>query len=290
MALLRRRTLTPAELATRRSNAKMAAARRAGAGHARALLSEPARRAMLALGEDPAEFERACQDLRRLCPPGDPLAARLAHDLAKLYWRKGRLERARDALLRLEMEDVERSRQSLREELGAFLRESSGERILRLCISPKGGPAARLALSLAYVEAVRARVARREFGGYQRAALERLPDVAASPRATPLELQFRQIVLAVERGNSPEDRDCENLLKLLDEEIASLRERLDRVREKSERPDPAARDERLLALSEPLNEFSRQENFLDRAIDRKTKVFISYLRTRRALRDAPAPR
>ena len=60
--------------------------------------NEPA--VMSALGEDPAQFEAERQALLESCGPGDELWYHQIDDLARLYWRRSRLERAQGALVR----------------------------------------------------------------------------------------------------------------------------------------------------------------------------------------------
>jgi hypothetical protein len=54
---------------------------------------------MSALGEDPAQFEAERQALLASYGPGDELWYRQLDDLARLYWRRSRLERAQGALV-----------------------------------------------------------------------------------------------------------------------------------------------------------------------------------------------
>ena len=48
---------------------------------------------MHALGEDPAQFEALKQELRGSFSPGDAFLEKQVDDLARLYWRRDRLER-----------------------------------------------------------------------------------------------------------------------------------------------------------------------------------------------------
>jgi hypothetical protein len=77
------------------------------------------RESMPALGEDGEAFDRLCAQLREAYRPADNVASLQVEDLAKLYWRRSRLERARDALLRSEIEqareeEAERGREARR--------------------------------------------------------------------------------------------------------------------------------------------------------------------------------
>ena len=110
MSLRKSPSVTPDLAAANRGNAQNSTGPRTPAGkdHSRlnalkhglytAAQNEPV--VMLALGEDPAEFEAERQALLESYGPGDELWYHQIDDLAKLYWRRSRLERAQGALVR----------------------------------------------------------------------------------------------------------------------------------------------------------------------------------------------
>jgi hypothetical protein len=63
--------------------------------------------AMLTLGEDPKEFEALEENLMTTYGPGDTLWTNQIEDLAKLYWRRGRLERMQSGVMRRALQEVE---------------------------------------------------------------------------------------------------------------------------------------------------------------------------------------
>lgn len=114
MSLRRNATLTPSKLAAQRSNARRSTGPRTEAGKARsrwnalrhgAWASEAAwtDAAHRVLGEDPEEFTRLRQRLFAVSGPADdPFWKAQIEDLARLYRRRGRLDRAWEVLIERE--------------------------------------------------------------------------------------------------------------------------------------------------------------------------------------------
>lgn len=127
MSLRKSPRLTTRLLAANRQNARKSTGPRTLAGkahvklnalkHGRCTASDATRESMLAAGEDPEGFERLYQELLNAYEPADALWAKQVEDLAKLYWRRGRLERARAALMRRELDRLEQERQQRRKEI-----------------------------------------------------------------------------------------------------------------------------------------------------------------------------
>jgi hypothetical protein len=110
MPLVHPRPLSPRQMAANRLNARKSTGPRTAAGKRRVALNalkhacdarrESAFRSVMArLGEDPAEFDRLVENLRRVWHPSDPLQELLVRDLARLYWQKLRAERVREEAL-----------------------------------------------------------------------------------------------------------------------------------------------------------------------------------------------
>jgi hypothetical protein len=72
---------------------------------------------MLALGEDLEEFEYLKKELMLSYGPGEILWQKQIDDLARLYWRRQRLERAQEGVMRRAMLAVEYERTSANGEL-----------------------------------------------------------------------------------------------------------------------------------------------------------------------------
>ncbi len=112
MSLRKSPRLTPQLLAANRRNARLSTGPRTPAAkqnsklnalkHGRYAALENHYQTMLALGEDLEEFESLKQELMTAFGPGDALWKKRLEDLARLYWRRVRLEKApveRDACL-----------------------------------------------------------------------------------------------------------------------------------------------------------------------------------------------
>jgi hypothetical protein len=114
MSLRKSAQVSPELAAANRGNAQNSTGPRTPAGkeHSRlnalkhglytAAQNEPA--VMSALGEDPAEFEAERQALLESYGPGDELWYHQIDDLARLYWRRSRLDRAIDRKVRILMQ------------------------------------------------------------------------------------------------------------------------------------------------------------------------------------------
>jgi hypothetical protein len=117
MSLRKAPQLTPQLLAAARNNARHSTGPRSPAAkrnsklnalkHGAYVSDENQRQAMRALGEDPEQFQTLIQELRSAFGPGDALWEKQIEDLAWLYWRRKRLERAQDGLRRRALQGVE---------------------------------------------------------------------------------------------------------------------------------------------------------------------------------------
>jgi hypothetical protein len=117
MSLRKSPELTPELLAAARQNAQHSTGPRSAAAkqnsklnalkHGGRVRHENRCQAMLALGEDPEQFQTLIQELMRAFGPGDALWEKQIEDLAWLYWRRKRLERAQDGLRRRALQGVE---------------------------------------------------------------------------------------------------------------------------------------------------------------------------------------
>ena len=117
MSLRKSPQLTPRLLAAARTNAQHSTGPRSPAAkqnsklnalkHGAYVSDENQRQAMLALGEDPQEFEDLKQQLMRAFGPGDALWEKQIEDLAWLYSRRERLERAQAGLRRRALQGID---------------------------------------------------------------------------------------------------------------------------------------------------------------------------------------
>jgi hypothetical protein len=68
---------------------------------------------MRALGEDPERYAALKRELATAYGPADALWDRQIEDLARLYWRRNRIERMETGLMRDALEEVEERRRGL---------------------------------------------------------------------------------------------------------------------------------------------------------------------------------
>jgi hypothetical protein len=125
---------------------------------------------MLALGEDPAQFDALKQELRDSFGPGDAFLEKQVDDLARLYWRRDRLERMEGGLMRGALLELDARQHERRLEIeGASFQP--GQALNRDLTEPSD-PAARRRLQRSFLGLVREQVAARSFLPWQGAALE----------------------------------------------------------------------------------------------------------------------
>jgi len=140
MSLIKRSPISARQRASNRSNARKSTGPRSieGKNHSRlnglkhGLCAQPFRRVMSELGEDPQEFDRFHQGLRESTEPANTLEAQLTEDLAVLWWKKRRSERAQGGVQAYEVERVKGARRRQRyeaERLGIEQRAEEAEEV-----------------------------------------------------------------------------------------------------------------------------------------------------------------
>jgi hypothetical protein len=117
MCLRKSPELTPELVEAARRNAQHATGPRSEAGKEKVKMNavkhgfysaaENHQLTMLALGEDPQEYKALIQQMMTTYGPGDALWCRQIEDLAKLYWRRSRLERMQTGVMRRALLGVE---------------------------------------------------------------------------------------------------------------------------------------------------------------------------------------
>ena len=125
---------------------------------------------MRALGEDPAQFEALKQELSASFSTGDPFVEKQVDDLARLYWRRDRLERSQTGLMRRALLALEEQQHRRRKEIEDCTMEV-GEG-LNVTHEAPTDPAARLRLLLSFLALIRFQVHSRYFLAWQAAALQ----------------------------------------------------------------------------------------------------------------------
>jgi hypothetical protein len=118
---------------------------------------------MRALGEDPEHYAALKRDLATAYGPGDALWDRQTEDLARLYWRRNRLERMETGLMRDALEEVEEERRSLARDLADVTFEPSQCETVAPNLPQPTHPLVRLRLLISLWGVIREQVGRRYF-------------------------------------------------------------------------------------------------------------------------------
>lgn len=282
MSLRQSSTLTPAKQQANRANAQRSTGPRTVEGLNRASrnslkdghYADLSRETMLALGEDPEEFESLRAELRAAFEVEDAIAEAMVADLAKLYWRQRRWERASEGLLRaerreweMEQENEEKSRSY---QSSTIAREQFAQFGLRW--SPDSPAKCRRLAEL--LETIRERVAQRDFTEDLSSLLDMIYGQRPLWRGQMLWFLWRALHGAQYAGKKLPDTMAQLLEKELDEEIGTLREAAERARAARAELAPADRDARLMPFHPHGAWLAEQGHKLDRAIDRKIRLLI----------------
>jgi hypothetical protein len=332
MSLRKSPELTPELRAARRSNARRSTGPRTPAGkqnskfngarHGAYAASENHYHIMRALGEDPQEFEMLKQQLMVSYGPADALWQHQVEDLAKLYWRRQRLERAQEGMMRRALLAAQEHQRRRREEMaGATFDASQPLEILAAPLSESTDLGVRLRRILSSLGVIRRWVAQTsavevcgsssdpdtnrgaQIRGSALPGSETNQQSAVRNAQSPITNQqspiadaqstierlyrgmmgWRQVQLlkllrqASEPGPSapPGDPPRQELLKLLDQEIARVREEFEYGEKVNEERAILERDACLVPVGDEWRTLVRLEDALDRSIDRKVKILLA---------------
>ena len=312
MSLRKSPQLTPALLAAARANAQHSTGPRSAAAkrnsklnalkHGGRVSDENRYQAMLALGEDPEEFENLKQELMSACP-GDALWEKQIDDLTWLYWRRERLERAQAGLKRRALQGIDDWQHRRQQEMARVTFDASQPWAIDLDMTEPADPGVRLRMLLSFLELIRAQVKQRNFKPRQASEIETLyhndvgwrqarllallrlfKESSGPPASRPdpeLEEMLRQQFGPRESAGEPQYQE---LLRLLEEEIASVREEFEYAEKANEERAAIERDACLAPEGETWKMMLRQEAALDHSIDRKVRIL---LRLRKDAADRP---
>jgi hypothetical protein len=175
MSLRKSPELTPELLEAARRNAQHATGPRSAAGkenvkmnalkHGFYAAAQNQQLAMLALGEDPQEFEALEQELLTTYGPGDALWRRQIEDLAKLYWRRQRLERMQTGVMRRALQAVEEEQHRREREMANATFDPAHPEMLEIAVAEPTDAGVRLRRILSTLGVIRARVAQDPLSG-----------------------------------------------------------------------------------------------------------------------------
>jgi hypothetical protein len=304
MSLRKSPQLTPALLVAARQNAQHSTGPRSPAAkqnvklnalkHGAYVRGENQHQAMAALGEDPERFQTLRQELMSAFGPGDALWEKQIEDLAWLYCRRERLERAQEGLKRRALQAVDDWQHRRQQEMARVTFDASQHEMLNVNLSGSTDRGVALRKILSFLELVQEEVKHRTFRPRQYAILESLyqgmmgwrpalifrllhrfsdPLHLDAQRADEEERQFflRETGYAYEPPGEPERQE---LLRLLEEEIASVREEFAYAEKSNAERVAIERDACLAPEGETWRMMLRQEAALDRSIDRKVRILL----------------
>ena len=284
MGLTRPLTVTEKKAAANRQNAQHSTGPRSEAGKQNSSLNGLVHglysqtrtyEAMLALGENPLEFERLRARLQQTWGFGlDPLLDVEIDELAWKLWCKQRVERFRDSMLvaRKEQADTEGRRRE-REYIRDTVDQEEARRIglRRLKDSPAAFEQSLVMLQLLKEDAQRSDFASDHLGHMLYLYGE---EEEFSERGMVIRTLFRQLAHPQEEkeGTSPK-KQRERLLRLIEEERQEVEAQYLLFRRDHIELTPAVRGA-MLAADEATRWIIREAAALDRAIDRKIRLLM----------------
>jgi len=285
MSLRKSPQITPERHAARQASAQHSTGPRTPCGKQHSMLnalrhgerSDPAhhRLVMQALGEDPLEFEYLQKQLLLSYGPGDILWERQLDDLGRLYWRRGRQERAIEGMMRRARLESQERRQRQRQELAAATFQDPAA--LAYDLEVPADPAVRLRLLLSYLEIVRGQAQECQFEPRQAAVLRTHYGGCGGKG-------FRQARLCdlVERFRQPAESEraerYAELLGLLEAEIERVRGELEYALALSAEKADAEAESGPGPEDAEWQTLRRREGTLDRSIDRKVRILLAMRR------------
>ena len=317
MSLRKSPELTPELLAAARQNAQHSTGPVSAAAKQNSKLNalkhgvyvsdENQRQAMRALGEDPEQFEALREELRSAFGPGDALWERQIDDLAKLYWRRERVQRAQAGLKRRALQGVDDWQHRRQREMARVTFDASQHELLDWNLPLPSDREVRLRETLSYLEVIREQVRQGVYRPRQQTVLESLYRGEEGWRSMLIHALLFRFCQAEELArNDPDQKHYveylratgtypeppgegkqQELLRLLGEEIASVEEEWAYAERQNEERAAIERDACLAPQGETWNMLLRQEGSLDRSIDRKVRILLTLRKESASLAAAP---
>ena len=317
MSLRKSTALTPRRVDAARHNAGRSTGPRSPAGKERMKLNalkhgleaaaENEAAVMRALGEDPERFASLRQELAASYGAGEALGERQIDDLARLYWRRERLERMQTGLMRQALEAVEARGRVRREEIAAVTFPPSRIEAPNLDMGEPTDRCARLRLQLSLLEVVRGQVLKGHYPEGQQKVIGKYQDKTMGwrpARLRQLQWRFGEWTYYKQKGEPEALKKCvqqtmggeanmnllwQELVRLLEEEIAALKVRFAEAVKAEEEKEAAERDACLAPEGKTWETLARQEMALDRSIDRKVRILLSLRKEQTSRRNPESP-
>ncbi len=303
MSLRKSTCLTPQRLDAARRNSQRSTGPRSEAGKERMKMNavkhgcdaapENDAAVMRALGEDPERYAALKRELATAYGPGDALWDRQTEDLGRLYWRRDRIERMVTGLMRGALEEVEERRRRLARDLADVTFEPSQCEAVAPHLPQPTHPLVRLRLLISLWGVIREQVRRRYFSQPHHQQIESYyqDELGWRPRQI---VHLLALLYEWARHFQKEDQAsldqyvkdtfgdeagrkgrCQELERLLEEQIAVVEGAFAEEMKAQERKDAIARDSCLAPKDETANTVLRLEMALDRAIDRKVRILLT---------------
>jgi hypothetical protein len=245
---------------------------------------------MRALGEDPERYAALKRELATAYGPGDALWDHQLEDLAKLYWRRNRIERMETGLMRRALQAVEERQRTRRDQIAAATFDASSTLATDLKLGVPTEPCARLRQQLSRLAAIHEQLRQGVVG--QQFVIQKYLPPALGPRPArigELMLMFANRAYCLARkdkerlneilnemgGEANVDVLWRELLRLLQEEVAAVKAAFAEEVKVQEEKDAIERDACLAPAGETWEMLVRQEAALDRSIDRKVKIILT---------------
>jgi hypothetical protein len=318
MSIRKSPELTPQLLGAARGNARHSTGPRSPAGkqnsklnalkHGVYVCAENQLESMRALGEDPERFQTLVEELRSAFAPGDALQEKQVEDLAWLYWRRERLERALAGLKRRALQEIEEWQHRRQREMAGATFDASQHELVDWTLPQSNERGVRLRLRLSYLGVIREEVKQGLYRRRQQAVLEslyrgemgwrsqmiyallyRFGQAAELPQQVANDPHYVEDLKALGTWREPPgEAEQQELLRLLEEEIASMEEELAYEEKANQERVVIERDACLAPQDEAWRTLLRQEGSLDRSIDRKVRILLSLRKESASLAAAPA--
>jgi len=213
--------------------------------------------------------------------------------LGKLYWRRNRIERMETGLMRDALEGVEERRRRLARDLADVTFEPSQCEAVAANLPQPTHPLVRLRLLISLWGVIRAQVQRRYFSQAHHQQIESYyqGELGWRPRQIVRLLALLYEWARLFRNEDQASLDqyvkdtfgdeagrkgrCQELERLLEEQMAAVEAVFAEEMKAQERKDAIARDACLAPAGETWEMLLRQEAALDRSIDRKVRIILT---------------
>jgi hypothetical protein len=259
----------------------------------RGLCAESFREAMRSLNEDPLEFEQLHRDLIDSCQPANALEAKLVEDLATLWWKKGRAERAQAGVQIQQLERLEVERRREFHEINRPSSDQSREELAVVGLLHAKNCKGKFEDIVTFLDVLMAHIKRGENLEKAEDFLELMYGVQPSLRGSMILSHLRRLRQRPEQpdqgtpapegaspwGNAGAGGESESslrsaLMHLLREERKQVAGEYELFLREHREISPAARDACLAPSDARWTWILRLDNYLDRQIERKLRMLL----------------